>query len=65
MNEQARQEELNFKVECSWCGKIIRRNNVKDSHGMCLKCYARMLGDYGHIYETGNTLRWGKRDERE
>jgi formylmethanofuran dehydrogenase subunit E len=36
-----------FKVECDWCGVIIRRNNVKDSRGMCLKCYARMLSQHG------------------
>lgn len=47
-----------YKVECTWCGVIIRRTNVKDSHGMCLKCYARMLGEHGRAHEQGNVPRW-------
>jgi hypothetical protein len=34
-------------VVCSWCGSVIRRLSAKDSHGMCLKCYARMLSERG------------------
>lgn len=60
MNGETRREELTFKVQCSWCGNIIRRANTKDSHGMCLKCYARMLGEYGRAHERENTLRWAK-----
>jgi len=51
------QTVLNFKVECTWCGTIIRRTNVKDSRGMCLKCYARMLSEHGRPYER-HTPRW-------
>jgi hypothetical protein len=47
-----------YKVECTWCGVIIRRTSVKDSHGMCLKCYARMLGEHGRAHEQGNVPRW-------
>ncbi|HEY0547817.1 MAG TPA: hypothetical protein VGC91_20730 [Pyrinomonadaceae bacterium] len=50
-------QESNFKVVCSWCGVIIRRNSAKDSRGMCLKCYARMLGEHGHSHEQGNISR--------
>jgi hypothetical protein len=66
MKEEAEREELRFKVECTWCGSLIRRTSVKDSHGMCLKCYSRMLGEHGHAYERENTLRWarGSRSER-
>ena len=60
MNGETRQEDLKFKVECSWCGNIIRRNNVKDSHGMCLKCYARMLGEQGRAHELENEMRWAR-----
>ena len=42
MNGETSREDLNFKVECSWRGRVIRRTGVKDSHGMCLQCYARM-----------------------
>lgn len=50
------QDGLNFKVECDWCGVIIRRSNVKDSRGMCLKCYARMLSEHG--IPGADTPRW-------
>jgi hypothetical protein len=66
MNEQAGREEQRFKVVCTWCGSLIRRTSVKDSHGMCLKCYSRMLGEHGHAHERGDVLRWarGNRSER-
>ncbi|MDT4895035.1 MAG: hypothetical protein QOH25_112 [Acidobacteriota bacterium] len=60
MNEETAKEELRFKVECTWCGAIIRRNSSKDSHGMCLKCYARMLGERGHEHERESPLRWAR-----
>ncbi|HEV2913576.1 MAG TPA: hypothetical protein VGX92_09875 [Pyrinomonadaceae bacterium] len=49
------QSGLCFKVECTWCGTIIRRSNVKDSRGMCLKCYARMLSEHGRSHEQGSS----------
>jgi hypothetical protein len=58
MNKEAGRDGEGYKVECTWCGVIIRRSNVKDSHGMCLKCYARMLGEHGHAHEQGNVPRW-------
>jgi hypothetical protein len=66
MEMEERREDLTFKVECSWCGSIIRRNNARDSHGMCLKCYARMLGEMGRAHERENAPQWarGRRSER-
>lgn len=58
MNKEVGNERLSFKVECTWCGTIIRRNNTKDSRGMCLKCYARMLSDHARSHETGTSPRW-------
>ena len=52
------QEGLSFKIECNWCGVIIRRSNVKSSRGMCLKCYARMLSEHGVYDEGGREPRW-------
>ncbi|HEY0006950.1 MAG TPA: hypothetical protein VGB17_19375 [Pyrinomonadaceae bacterium] len=46
MNKEFGQQNLNFQVVCSWCGHLIRRTSAKDSHGMCLKCYARMLQEH-------------------
>jgi hypothetical protein len=60
MNKETGREELRFKVECAWCGVIIRRDSAKDSHGMCLKCYARMLGEHGHAHERETGLRWAR-----
>ena len=51
--------ESMFKVVCNWCGIVIRRNSAKESRGMCLKCYARMLGEHGHAHEQqGHRPRW-------
>ncbi len=47
MGREDEKGELHFKVLCSWCGIIIRRTSAKDSHGMCLKCYSRMLSERG------------------
>jgi hypothetical protein len=27
---------------------------------MCLRCYARMLGEHGHEHEGENRLRWAR-----
>jgi hypothetical protein len=62
MYGETKQEDLRFKVECSWCGEIIRRNNVKNGHGMCLKCYARMIGEHDHSHEFSDTPRWARGD---
>jgi len=58
MNKEVWVESLTYKVECTWCGTIIRRNSAKDSRGMCLKCYARMLSDHARSYENGTAPRW-------
>jgi hypothetical protein len=60
LREEAGREELKFRVECAWCGNLIRRTNVKDSHGMCLKCYTRMLSQHGHEHEREGGLRWAR-----
>jgi hypothetical protein len=48
MGRKVETGELNFKVVCTWCGVVIRRTSAKDSHGMCLKCYSRMLSERGY-----------------
>ena len=35
-----------YRVVCTWCGDVIRRDSPKESRGMCPKCYARMLSEY-------------------
>ncbi len=46
MKSKTSRENVNFKVMCVWCGGIIRHSNVKESRGMCLICYARMLDQH-------------------
>jgi hypothetical protein len=58
MNKDVDNERLIFKVECTWCGTIIRRNSAKDSRGMCLKCYARMLSDHAHSERNSTSPHW-------
>jgi hypothetical protein len=58
MGTKAERTGEHFKVICSWCGAVIRRTQAKDSHGMCLKCYARMLGEHGHSHQRGELPRW-------
>jgi hypothetical protein len=60
MSAEGENQEPGFKVECTWCGRVIRRTDTKDSHGMCLKCYARMLGEHGHSHERESPFRWAR-----
>ena len=46
MKSKTSRENSEFKVTCTWCGGLIRHSNVKDSRGMCLICYARMLNEH-------------------
>ncbi|HEX8097037.1 MAG TPA: hypothetical protein VF507_03335 [Pyrinomonadaceae bacterium] len=57
MEERESSGELRLKVVCAWCDSVIRRASVKDSRGMCLKCYARMLCEYNRAQE-GQRPRW-------
>lgn len=46
MKSKTSTQSINFKVTCTWCGGIIRHSNIKESRGMCLDCYARMLNEH-------------------
>jgi hypothetical protein len=35
-----------YREICTWCGVVVRRLDTKNSRGMCLKCYARMLSEH-------------------
>jgi hypothetical protein len=35
-----------YQEVCTWCGVVVRRLDTKNSRGMCLRCYARMLSDH-------------------
>lgn len=52
MKSKTSRESSEFKVMCSWCGSLIRHSNVKDSRGMCLICYARMLNEHFRARQT-------------
>ena len=46
MRGENSERRFDFKVECVWCGGLIRRSDVKDSRGMCQECYARLLNEH-------------------
>jgi hypothetical protein len=35
--------DRDYGMKCAWCGRVIERSNVRDSHGMCEECYRREL----------------------
>lgn len=51
MSDESNYGKQRFSVTCTWCGAFIRHASKKDSRGMCLMCYARMLNDYSRTYE--------------
>ena len=44
MNE--RENEVNFLVQCIWCGAKIRDDNQEDATGVCLKCFYQILSNH-------------------
>ena len=36
-----------YNVICAWCGTVIRKSDVADSHGICDKCDAEMRKEAG------------------
>jgi hypothetical protein len=50
-----------FKVVCVWCGGFIRHNSIKDSRGMCLECYARLLNEHFRPQRAAAPLRSSER----
>ncbi len=51
MNKQLVQTEPDYQVSCAWCEAVIRRSQTKDSHGMCMKCYYRILREHINAYQ--------------
>ena len=50
-----------YKVVCTWCGGLIRHSSVKDSRGMCLKCYAHLLNEHLRPRRAAPTSRASER----
>ena len=46
MRAQDFQRRFDYKVVCTWCDGVIRHSSVKDSRGMCQKCYAHLLDEH-------------------
>jgi hypothetical protein len=61
MKNEKLQLSSGFKVVCTWCGGLIRHSNVKDSRGMCLECYARLLNEHFRPQRAASTLRPSER----
>jgi hypothetical protein len=45
MSVEKEKIEGRFEVLCIWCGVRIRRDNLEDSHGACLKCFYQILNE--------------------
>jgi ribosomal protein L40E len=58
MSNEPAQDRLTFKVVCTWCGAVIRLDTAKESRGMCLRCYARMLSEHGRAGQHGDKPRY-------
>jgi len=52
MSNHVSRERAAFKVLCVWCGGLIRNSSVKNSRGMCQKCYARMLNEHFRQHQS-------------
>jgi len=46
MADKRSQGRFGYSVLCAWCERVIRHDGIKESRGMYLECYARMLYDY-------------------
>jgi DNA-directed RNA polymerase subunit RPC12/RpoP len=46
MNQQAKDHEDNYAVDCVWCGAKIREDNEEGTTGVCLKCFYQMLTNH-------------------
>ena len=46
MNEETKQSERIFEVQCTWCGEKIRDDNEEETSGVCLKCFYQILNNH-------------------
>ncbi len=53
MKEQLQESKSRFCVLCIWCGAKIRKDKEEDSHGVCLKCFYRILDDHLRSLQPG------------
>ena len=51
MNKQLPRTEPDYQVSCAWCEAVIRKSATKDSHGMCMACYYRILREHISAYQ--------------
>lgn len=61
MTKENLQRSPTFKVVCTWCGGLIRHSHVKESRGMCLECYARLLNEHFRPFRAGEPARQSER----
>ena len=62
MQKEVNQNQFGFQVVCAWCGAVIRQNSAKNSQGMCLQCYARILREHNRSYaQAGKSLKASER----
>jgi hypothetical protein len=46
MNQNQREREPAFLVQCIWCGSKIREDKEEEADGVCLKCFYQLLSNH-------------------
>ena len=46
-----------LKVECAWCGGVIRSEAAKAAKRMCQPCFARMMREAVRAHQPRESLR--------
>lgn len=46
MNEELKETEATFVVQCIWCGTKIREDKEEEATGVCLKCFYQILSSH-------------------
>jgi len=61
MRSEKLEGRARYQVVCTWCGALIRHSSVKDSRGMCLKCYAHLLNEHFRPQRAASPIRASER----
>jgi len=46
MNQNLREKDNAFVVQCIWCGAKIRDDENEEAKGVCLQCFYQILSNH-------------------
>lgn len=46
MNQEPKQGEDMYPIQCVWCGAKIRDDKQEDASGVCLKCFYEIMSNH-------------------